>query len=74
PMQIAYYLGNDVYFHPTNRSPIYCTDDLGYTTTEKIAFESPENNGVDNYLYNIHSQSYTELFFMVERIASKEVV
>lgn len=74
PMQIASYLGNDVYFQSTTRSPIYCTDDLGYTITEKIAFESPENNGVDNYLYNIQSQSYTELFFMVERIASKEVV
>jgi hypothetical protein len=74
PMQIASYLGNDVYFQSTTRSPIYCTDDLGYTITEKIAFESPENNGVTNYLYNLQSLSYTELFFIVERIASKEVV
>lgn len=74
PMQIASYLGNGVYFQSTTRSPIYCTDDLGYTITEKIAFESPENNGVTNYLYNLQSLSYTELFFIVERIASKEVV
>lgn len=74
PMQIASYLGNDVYFQSTTRSPIYCTDDLGYTINDKIAFESPENNGVTNFLYNLQSQSYTELFFIVERIASKEVV
>ncbi|EFI67734.1 hypothetical protein BFZC1_15413 [Lysinibacillus fusiformis ZC1] len=74
PMQIASYLGNDVYFQSTTRSPIYCTDDLGYTINEKIAFESPENNGVTNFLYNLQSQSYTELFFIVERIASEEVV
>lgn len=74
PMQIASYLGNDVYFQSTTRSPIYCTEDLGYTINEKIAFESPENNGVTNYLYNLQSQSYTELFFIVERIASKAVV
>ncbi|MFW7186529.1 phosphoribosyltransferase family protein [Lysinibacillus sp. BNK-21] len=74
PMQIASFLGNDVYFQSTTRSPIYCTDDLGYTINDKIAFESPENNGVTNFLYNVQSQSYTELFFIVERIASKEVV
>lgn len=74
PMQIASFLGNDVYFQSTTRSPIYCTDDLGYTINDKIAFESPENNGVTNFLYNLQSQSYTELFFIVERIASKEVV
>ena len=74
PMQIASFLGNDVYFQSTTRSPIYCTDDLGYTINDKIAFESPENNGVTNFLYNLQSQSYTELFFIVERIACKEVV
>ncbi len=74
PMQIASYLGNDVYFQSTTRSPIYCTDDLDYTITEKIVFESPENNGVENYLYNVQSQPYTELFLLVERIANKEVV
>jgi len=74
PMQIASYLGNDVYFQSTTRSPIYRTDDLDYTITEKIVFESPENNGVENYLYNVQSNPYTELFLMVERIANKEVV
>lgn len=74
PMQIASYLGEEVYFQSTTRSPIYCANDLCYTITEKIAFESPENNGVENYLYNLQRHPYSELFLVVERIANKEVV
>lgn len=74
PMQIAAYLGESVYFQSSTRSPIYCTDDVDYTITEKIVFESPENNGVENYLYNVQSQLYTELFLIIERISNKEVV
>ncbi|QDQ00178.1 hypothetical protein FOH38_06445 [Lysinibacillus fusiformis] len=74
PMQIANYLGEDVYVQSTTRSPIYCAHDTGYTISEKLAFESPENNGVENYLYNIQSHPYSELFLVVERIASKEIV
>lgn len=74
PMELATYLGEDVYVQSTTRSPIYCADESGYTITEKIAFESPENNGVENYLYNIQSRPYSELFLVVERIADKDVV
>ncbi len=74
PMQIASYLGEDVYIQSTTRSPIYCAHDTGYTITEKIAFECPENNGVENYLYNVQSHPYSELFLVVERIANKEVI
>ena len=73
PMQIASYLGEDVYVQSTTRSPIYCANDTGYTITEKLAFESPENNGVENYLYNVQSHPYSELFLVVERIADKAV-
>ena len=74
PMELATYLGEDVYVQSTTRSPIYCADESGYTITEKIAFESPENNGVENYLYNVQSRPYSELFLVVERIADKDVV
>ncbi|MNH21721.1 hypothetical protein D3C79_815440 [compost metagenome] len=74
PMQIASYLGENVYFQSSTRSPIYCTDELDYTITEKIVFESPENNGVENYLYNIQNRPYSELFIIVERIANKEII
>ena len=74
PMQLATYLGEDVFVQSTTRSPIYCSEETDYTITEKIAFESPENNGVENYLYNIQSHPYSELFLVVERIADKDVL
>ena len=74
PMQIASYLGEEVYVQSSTRSPIYCSQDPGYTITEKIAFDSPENNGVTNYLYNVQSHPYSEIFLLVERLANKESV
>ena len=74
PMQIASYLGEAVYVQSTTRSPIYCAQEQNYTITEKIAFDSPENNGVVNYLYNVQSHPYSEIFLMVERIANQEGV
>ncbi|GLC90285.1 phosphoribosyltransferase family protein [Lysinibacillus piscis] len=74
PMQIAATLGDQVYFQSTTRSPIYCTNKEEYTIKEKIAFDSPENNGIVNYLYNIQNRPYSELFLIVERIANKEIV
>lgn len=74
PMQIASYLGEEVYVQSTTRSPIYCAQEPSYTITEKIAFDSPENNGVVNYLYNVQSHPYSEIFLMVERIANQEGV
>ena len=74
PMQIACYLGEEVYVQSTTRSPIYCAQEPGYTMTEKIAFDSPENNGIVNYLYNVQSHPYSEIFLMVERIANQESV
>lgn len=74
PMRIASYLGGEVYVQATTRSPIYCAQEPGYTITEKIAFDSPENNGVVNYLYNVRSHAYSEIFLVVERIANQEGV
>ncbi|MEG0258516.1 MAG: phosphoribosyltransferase family protein [Lysinibacillus sp.] len=74
PMQLAAEMGEDVYFQSTTRSPIYHSNEPDYTITEKIAFDSPENNGVENYLYNIEIRPYSELFLIVERIANKEAI
>ena len=46
PMQIASYLGNDVYFQSTTRSPIYCTDDLGYMINEKLPLRVQKITGL----------------------------
>lgn len=71
PMRIASFMGSDVYFQSTTRSPIYPSLEEGYTISQKWSFDSPENNGVVNFLYNLNTHPYTELFLVVERIANK---
>lgn len=70
PMRIASYLGEDVYFQSTTRSPIYSHEDT--LIYNKFQFESPENAGVTNYLYNIPEGRYKEIILVLERVASQE--
>ncbi|WP_203247737.1 phosphoribosyltransferase family protein [Sporosarcina beigongshangi] len=71
PMQIASSMGPDVYFQATTRSPIHPTDKENYTIRNKFIFDSPENAGLTNYLYNITANQYDELFVFVERVSGK---
>lgn len=70
PMQIAARLGEDVYFQSTTRSPIYSHEQT--LIYNKFQFESPENAGVTNYLYNISEGSYQEIVIVLERLASRK--
>jgi len=74
PMHIASQMGEHVYFQSTTRSPIYHLDSQDYTIQQKFVFDSPENQGVTNYLYNIESNQYDEVFIIFERIASLDAV
>lgn len=71
PMQIASCMGSDVYFQATTRSPIYQTDKESYTIQNKFVFDSPENTGVINHLYNIEPNQYDEIFVFIERMSSE---
>ncbi|WP_404427363.1 phosphoribosyltransferase family protein [Ureibacillus chungkukjangi] len=70
PMHIAAQMGEGVYFHSTTRSPIYHTNSNDYTIWQKFNFDSPENQGVTNYLYNIQANQYDEVFIIFERMSS----
>lgn len=70
PMQIAARLGENVYFQSTTRSPIYAHEET--LIYNKFRFESPENAGVTNYLYNIPDGHYQEIIIVLERLASKK--
>ena len=70
PMKVATYMGSDVYLQSTTRSPIYQSDEFGYTIKNKFVFDSPENSGVTNHLYNIEAEQYDEIFIFVERVSS----
>ena len=70
PMQIASQMGSDVYYQSTTRSPIYQTDKEFYIIQQKFEFDSPENSGVMNHLYNIEYNQYDEIFIFIERMSS----
>ncbi len=71
PMRIASFMGEGVYFHSTTRSPVYHSAADSYTVQNKFSFDSPENPGVTNYLYNIQPYQYDEIFIFIERMTSK---
>lgn len=70
PMHIASRMGEGVYFHSTTRSPIYHSNSNDYAIKQKFEFDSPENQGVTNYLYNIEVNQYDEVFIIFERMSS----
>jgi len=72
PMKIAAQLGEDVFFQSTTRSPIYQRDIESYTIQKKFTFDSPENTGTTNFLYNIKQNQYDELIILVERMHSED--
>ncbi len=70
PMQIASHMGEHIYFQSSTRSPIYHSNLNDYTIQQKLLFDSPENQGVTNYLYNIEENQYDEVFIIFERMSS----
>ncbi|WEG14621.1 phosphoribosyltransferase family protein [Pullulanibacillus sp. KACC 23026] len=74
PMKIASYMGEGISYQSTTRSPIYQSDHKGYLIQRKFKFDSPENPGLTNYLYNIEVNQYDEIFLFVERLSSPNAV
>lgn len=72
PMHIASMMGSEVYFQATTRSPIYQTTREAYTIQSKFTFDSPENAGVVNHLYNIEPNQYDDIFIFIERMSSMD--
>jgi hypothetical protein len=68
PMKIASCMGDGVYYQSSTRSPIYLNDDPSYLIKQKFLFDSLENPGIVNFLYNIAPNQYDEIFIVLERI------
>jgi len=74
PMRIASLMGEGIYFHSTTRSPVYHSATNSYTIQNKFSFDSPENPGITNHLYNIQPYQYDEIFIFIERMTSKNSI
>lgn len=73
PMRIASWMGEDVLFHTTTRSPILSRNRENYPIFNKRQFPSPEQSGVTNYVYGIPTENgYQDIFVLYERIVDKE--
>ena len=72
PCSISSQLGDNVYFHSTTRSPVHARNIDRYGNKNKVAFQSPEDDTIINYLYNIPDNFYNQVFFFSEKPLTKE--
>ncbi len=72
PMKIASYMGDNVLFQSTTRSPIYPRNVSRYGVKNALSFKNPENDEIINYLYNIPFEHYDELYLFFEKDVDKE--
>jgi hypothetical protein len=72
PMRIAYEMGTGVNYQSSTRSPIHPSFKIDYAVKNKYIFESIDDPSVMNYLYNIESGTYDEIFLFFEKDYSIE--
>ena len=72
PCSISALLGDNVYFHSTTRSPVHARNIGAYGNKNKVSFQSPEDDTITNYLYNIPDNFYDQVFFFSEKSLTKE--
>ncbi len=72
PMKIASLMGQGVFYQSSTRSPIYPNNENHYGAKTAIHFLNPEDEHIDNYLYNIMTYEYDDIFIFFERIVDEE--
>jgi len=72
PCSISALLGDNVYFHSTTRSPVHARNITSYGNKNKVAFQSPEDETITNYIYNIPDNFYEQVFFFSEKPLTQE--
>ncbi|WLR52718.1 phosphoribosyltransferase family protein [Bacillus tianshenii] len=70
PMKIASYMEGEVYYQSTTRSPIHPINDKDYAIQNGITFPSPDDERVQNYLYNL--SKYEDVYVVLERATMLE--
>ncbi|MER2060559.1 MAG: phosphoribosyltransferase family protein [Niallia sp.] len=72
PMKLASYMGENIYYQSTTRSPIYPNDEEHYGAKNAFCFSNPEDLDIAHYLYNIKANQYDDIFLFFERKVSGE--
>jgi hypothetical protein len=72
PMKLASYMGENIYYQSTTRSPIYPNNEDHYGAKNAFCFSNPEDLDIVHYLYNINANQYDDIFLFFERKVSGE--
>lgn len=67
PMRVAAAMGEGVAYQASTRSPIYPVRRADYGVNSAAVSPSPGDPEVSNYIYNIESGQYDEIFVLLER-------
>lgn len=67
PMKIASYMGENIWYQSSTRSPIYPNKKAHYGAKTAYRFPNPEDGDIPHYLYNIKQGSYDDVFIIFER-------
>lgn len=71
PCLISCYMGKNVFFQSTTRSPIYARNIEDYGINKKISFKTQDNIEISKYLYNIPHNFYSQVFMFTEKPLTK---
>jgi hypothetical protein len=72
PMKIASYMGENILFQSTTRSPIHRVNQPEYAIKNGFSFNSPDDPNILHYFYNIPFGEYEEIFLFLERYGGDE--
>lgn len=72
PIKISSFMGDDVLFHSTTRSPIHPIARNGYAIKNGFRFANPEDTRILHYVYNIPKNEYDEVFLFIEKVVPRE--
>jgi len=67
PFKIASYMGEGVKVQSTTRSPIYAVKKEQYAVQQAVSFRNFEDPAMMNFVYNVPSDYYDEVFIFLER-------
>jgi len=72
PMKLASYMGENIFYQSTTRSPIYPNNEEHYGAKNAFCFSNPEDLDIVHYLYNIDAKQYDDIFLFFERKVSED--
>ncbi|WP_345244474.1 phosphoribosyltransferase family protein [Pontibacillus salipaludis] len=66
PMKVASFMGGNVRYQSTTRSPIHALPREGYGVKNAYHYPSPEDKSIPHHFYNIPYKHYDEIFVFLE--------